>query len=165
MARMQIRGLDEYSSAISELGNKTEELTSQAIYNGADVMANAIRSKIESIPAVNENYNRRAYKKGYRGKLSEEQKKGLLNSLGIAKLEKSPTYKNVRIGFDGYNDIVTKKYPDGQPNQLIARVTESGTSYTKKQPFVRPAVNANKKAVEEKMAETFENGIERIMRE
>ena len=110
MARMQIKGLDEYLSAISELGNKTEKLTSEAIYNGANIMADEVRSKIQSLSTVNENYNRAAYRKGYRGKLSEEQKKGLLDSLGIAKLEQSPAYKNVRIGFDGYNNVKTKKY-------------------------------------------------------
>lgn len=165
MARMQIKGLDEYLSAISELGNKTEELTSQAIYNGADIMADEVRNKIEGLSTVNENYNRGAYRKGYRGKLSEEQKKGLLDSLGIASIELTAIYKNAKIGFDGYNDIVTKKYPKGQPNQLIARVVESGTSYTKKQPFFRPAVNAKKKTVEDKMAETFEKGIDKIMKE
>ncbi len=165
MARMQIKGLDEYLSAISELGNKTEKLTSEAIYNGANIMADEVRNKIEGLSTVNENYNRAAYRKGYRGKLSEEQKKGLLDSLGIAKLEQSPAYKNVRIGFDGYNNVKTKKYSNGQPNQLIARVVESGTSYTKKQPFFRPAVNAKKKTVEDKMAETFEKGIDKIMKE
>lgn len=164
MARIKVTGLKEYSDSILELERKSDELISKAIYSGANIMADAVRSKIENIPAANENYNRVAHRKGYRGRLSEKQKEGLLDSLGIAKMENSDGYKNVRIGFDGYNEVKTKKYKNGQPNQLIARVTESGTSYTKKQPFVRPALNANRKVVEEKMAEVFENGVEKVMK-
>ena len=58
-------------------------------------------------------------------------------------------YINVKLGFDGYNSVKTKKYPKGQPNALIARVTESGSSYRTKTPFIRPAVRATKKAAEQ----------------
>ena len=54
-------------------------------------------------------------------------------------------FLNVKIGFDGYNNVRTRTYPKGQPNALIARATESGSSVRKKTPFIRPAVNASKK--------------------
>jgi hypothetical protein len=40
---------------------------------------------------------------------------------------------NARVGFDGYDR-------KGVPNQLKARVMESGSSRQKKKPFVRPAI-------------------------
>jgi hypothetical protein len=62
--------------------------------------------------------------------------------------------QSVKLGFDGYNDVVTDKYPSGQPNQLIARAIESGTSWLQPCHFMSKAQNANKAAVEAKMAET-----------
>lgn len=59
---------------------------------------------------------------------------------------------NVKLGFDGYNGMKTKKYPKGQPNVLLARSIESGSSIAKKRPFVAPAVRKTKKAAEETMA-------------
>lgn len=39
---------------------------------------------------------------------------------------------NVKIGFDGYNNIRSKRWPQGQPNQMVARAIESGTSWMSK---------------------------------
>ena len=72
-------------------------------------------------------------------------------------------YLNVKIGFDGYNAMRTEKYPQGQPNQLVARGVESGTSWKQKHPFVRPAINASRKRAEAKMAEVLDKEIEKVM--
>ena len=50
----------------------------------------------------------------------------------------------------------TKKYPKGQPNVLLARSIESGSSIAKKRPFVAPAVRKTKKAAEETMAKIID---------
>ena len=49
------------------------------------------------------------------------------------------------MGFDGYNEVKTRKYPNGQPNALMARSIESGSSARDKYPFIRPAVQATRK--------------------
>lgn len=72
-------------------------------------------------------------------------------------------YLNVKIGFDGYNRTKTEKYPKGQPNQLVARGVESGTSWKQKKPFIRPAVNRTKKKAEQMMAEILDKEINKIM--
>ena len=69
----------------------------------------------------------------------------------------------MKIGFDGYNKTKTKKYPKGQPNQVVARGVESGTTWKKKYPFVRPAVERARKAVQAKMAETVDKEIKKVM--
>ena len=68
-------------------------------------------------------------------------------------------YRHVKIGFDGYNDVKTRKYPKGQPNAMIARVTESGSSYREKTPFIRTAVQSSEKAAVEAAKEKIDNGI------
>ena len=44
-----------------------------------------------------------------------------------------------RLDLMDITNIRTKKYPKGQPNQLIARVVESGSTYMDKTPFMRKA--------------------------
>lgn len=95
-------------------------------------------------------------------RLSEEQKKGLLDGFGVSRMQDDSGYKNVKLGFDGYNSVKTKKYPNGQPNVLIARVTESGSSYQQKTPFVRPAVNASRKEALEKGREAVDRVLEAV---
>ena len=82
---------------------------------------------------------------------------------GIAKFETDNGNVQTSVGFNGYNDIKTKKYPNGQPNQLIARVIESGSSYMDKTPFVRPAVNKVRKKAQEAMEEVIDEEFRQIM--
>lgn len=151
MARMTFKGTEEYALKLSKLGAEMEAVAGKAIHNAAGLVADAIQANISSLPEVDEKYNMIAYRKGMKSKLSAKQKEGLKESFGITKMEKDQSgYYNVKLGFDGYNQIKTKKYPKGQPNQLIARVTESGSSYMDKIPFIRTAVSATRRrAVEE----------------
>ncbi len=52
----------------------------------------------------------------------------------------------------------------GQPNQLVARGVESGSSWKLKHPFIRPAVTRSRKKAEAKMAEILDQEIEKIMK-
>lgn len=71
---------------------------------------------------------------------------------------------NVKLGFDGYNTVKTNSYPNGQPNVMIARAIESGSSIRDKHPFVRPAVNAAKKECLKKAEEVVNEEISKIMK-
>ena len=94
--------------------------------------------------------------------MTAAQKQGLLDGLGIASMQEDAGFYNVKIGFDGYNRTRTEKYPQGQPNQLVARGVESGTSWKQKRPFVRPAVTRARKRAEQAMAETLDKEIQKI---
>lgn len=165
MPRVEVKGIDEYISTLNRVSKNTEEVLNKALYEGAGVMANEIKNNIEALPAVTEDYNLNAYKKGEKSKLSIKQKKGLLNSLGIAPFDVKNGVIDTHIGFDGYNDIKTKKYPKGQPNQLIARIVESGSSYMNKTPFIRKAVKNGKAKTEEAMAKVIDDEINRLKKE
>ena len=142
------KGLDSYISYLQKIGAVTDEAIGEAVYEMAKVVADSVRSGIQALPTVSNQANIATYKKGY-SRLSDEEKQGLLDGFGVSPMQDDGGYINVKLGFDGYNSIKTKKYPKGQPNALIARVTESGSSYREKTPFIRPAVNASKKQAEQ----------------
>lgn len=134
--------LENYASQISKLGSRSGEICGKAVYEMAGIVADKIRGNLEAIHAEPDTEGLAAWKEKRKAKLTYSEKQGLLNSMGISPLEDDNGYLNVKIGFDGYNSVQTRKYPKGQPNVLIARALESGSSVRDKQPFVRPAVNA-----------------------
>lgn len=142
------KGLDSYISYLQKIDAVTDEAIGEAVYEMAKVVADKVRSSIQALPTVSNEANIATYKKGY-SRLSDEEKQGLLDGFGVSPMQDDGGYINVKLGFDGYNGVKTKKYPKGQPNALIARVTESGSSYREKTPFIRPAVNASKKQAEQ----------------
>lgn len=163
MAKMTIRGLDEYAIKLSRLGANQEEIAGKAIYAAADIVANQIKSNINALPTVTEADNVKAYRSKSTSGISKRQKAGLLESFGIARMRQDDGVYNVKAGFDGYNSVKTRKYKQGQPNQMIARVIESGTSYMDKHPFIRPAVNATKAAALEAMQKVIDEETRKIM--
>ena len=140
-------GLNRYIEYLQKINVVTDEAIGEAVYEMAKVVADKVRSSIQALPTVSNEANIATYKKGY-SRLSDKEKQGLLDGFGISPLQEDSGFVNVKLGFDGYNSVKTEKYPQGQPNALIARVTESGSSYREKTPFMRPAVNASKKPAE-----------------
>lgn len=124
------------------------------------MVADAIRESIKGLPVVR---GVTATEQDPIDGITATQKKGLLEGLGISPMQATGGYYNVKIGFDGYNQRKTKKFPKGQPNQMIARAVESGTSLRKKHPFVRPAVKLSRKTAEQAMVETADKEIKKIM--
>lgn len=127
MAKMTIKGLDEYAKALDNLGKDSVEIAKKVVYSGADIVADEVRRELTHALGGSE------YSTG-----------DLLNSLGIAPIDSdSRGNTNTKIGFGGYDR-------KGVPNALKARAMESGTSTQRKKPFMRRAVNrAKKKAIDE----------------
>ena len=160
MAYIRFKGLEEYERKLSQLERAyREQIAGKAIYAGSAIVADAIKRGIEGLPVVT-GYGTQA--SPLPGGVTAVQKQGLADGLGIAKMQDDAGYLNVKIGFDGYNRTKTKEYPQGQPNQLVARGVESGTSWKQKHPFVRPAVNRSRKLAEAKMAEVLDEEIKKL---
>ena len=160
MAKITFPGLNDYELIISRLSKNAADIAGRAIYTGAGIVADEIKSGIQSLPIV------RGYgtaENPLPGGVTQPQKQGLLDGLGIAPLQNDGGYLNVKIGFDGYNRTKTEKYPRGQPNQLVARGVESGASWKQKHPFVRPSVNRSRKRAEAAMAEALDEEIKKIV--
>ena len=146
---------------LAKLGLNTEKIIGKAVYAGAGVIADAVRQSVNSLPIVSSKESFGTPSKPISG-VTTSQKKGLLDGLGISKMRTENGYYHVKVGFNGYNRTKTKKYPSGQPNILIARSVENGTSFRVKQPFVSPAVRRAKKTAEQKMKEVLDEEINRL---
>lgn len=157
MAKFTFRGMEEYELMLQRIGKNTREIIGPAVYAMAGVVADAIKANIRALPSVDNFQGVLAYRKKEKAQLTKSQKDGLLDGFGIAPMQNDNGYWNVKLGFDGYNSTKTHKYPNGQPNAMIARSAESGTSVRNKTPFVRPAVRASEaRAVEAGKAEIDE---------
>ena len=160
MAKFTIgRSLDDYLDRLGQLDKISEKYIGEAIYHGADIVADEIRKQIEALPV-----QEKPAKKGQRRNPTQVEIDGMLAGLGIAKKRVANGFSNVKIGMDGYNDHVTDTYPRGHPNSMIARSIEAGTSFINRIPFIERAVNAVREAAEDKMREVIEQGIEDTMR-
>lgn len=148
--------MDEYLQKLGNLELRAPESIGKAVYKGADIVADAVKANINNMP-VEDQYSERITG------IKSIQKIGLIKSFGIAKMRDDNGYYNVKLGFDGYNALKTKEYPQGQPNAMIARTFESGNSFTKKIPFVAPAARATKDAAELKMAQIIDAETSKIM--
>lgn len=164
MATIKFPGLKEYEKRLSTLGKEGKAIAEKAVYAGAAIIADAVRANINALSAVKDEWGLVAYNKNWSAPLTETAKKGLQDGFGISPMESEDGLLNVKLGFEGYNDMKTKKYPKGQPNAMIARSLESGSSIAKKRPFVAPAVRKTKKAAEETMAKIIDEEIAKIMK-
>lgn len=162
MAKYQFKGLEEYAQYLQRIGANTQEICGEAVYAMADIVADKIRANIDSLPTVTEADALAAYKEKKKTGLTSAQKKGLQEGFGISPMQNDDGYWNVKLGFDGYNKVKTRSYPQGQPNVLIARATESGSSVREKQPFIRTAVKATQVPAVQKAQDVVEQKIKQL---
>lgn len=147
MATMVFKGINDYIAQLQKLGNDTDEIIGKAVYQGAAIVADAIKAEINALP-IDKGYG--TFDNPCIG-VNAIQKKGLTEGFGISKMQNERGYINVKLGFAGYNGLKTKKYPNGQPNALIARAVVSGTSFRRPNQFIDRAQKSVKAAAEEKM--------------
>lgn len=160
MARMTFRASEEYELKLLKYQQRSPEIIKAAIYAGAKVIADAIKSAIAALPTDTFRFLRNGEK--YNGP-TEVEKKDLQESFGITPIKKGKDGNwSAKVGFDGYGSVPTRKYPNGVPNQLVARSIESGSTVRKKTPFVRTAVTRAKRAAQEAMAKAADAEIEKI---
>lgn len=160
MAKLHFEGMAEYELKLSKLKNGSKEIAAKAIYAGAAIMADEIKANIKELPVQ---MGARGDSKNKINSITPVQKEGLMESFGISSLQEDHGFWNVKLGFDGYNRTRTKKYPKGQPNAMIARSVESGTSFRKKNPFIKRAIKAKETAVVAEMGRIVDEEIKKMM--
>lgn len=154
---------------MDKLPEKAEKIAAEALYEGAGVMADAVSKEIKGISTA-----KFQYAKGGEKRLpSPEEKQILMDAKhGVAKFRKTGTSIQTSVGFQksGYAKItwnhartnIRTKYKMGKkgmmvhasqgsgdsmkPVPLIANAINHGTSFMKKQPFLRKAFSQNQKA-------------------
>lgn len=159
MAKLKMQGLEKYEQQLLKLKNISREAIGQAIYEGAGIVADQVMANIQSLPVDERGYT----KEGTLHGVTSLQKAGLAEGFGIAKLQDEGGYAHVKLGFNGYNGVKSKRYPNGQPNSMIARSVNSGSSFRDRIPFVDNAVNAKKSAAEQAMIKKFDSVISKAL--
>ena len=144
MAKMLFKAGEDYAIKLSNLAKGSDTIAKKAVYEGAAIVADAIKSNLADV-------------------LSGDSTGELYRSLGISPIDVDYNGNwSAKVGFDGYSGKPYKGFPRGTPNQLKARVLESGSSKQMKKPFVRPAVNMTKRSVVEKMNKVIQEEIKKL---
>lgn len=158
MARVRIetKGLEELQRGLLLIEEDAEEICKRAIFDGASEAADTLKATTASLRTVPDVVAINNWRKGQQGYLSVKQKAGLLAGLGIARMKTQGKEINTKVGFSGYNDVKTKRWPNGQPNIMIAAVCNHGDSNTMvRQPFVDAAAEMAAGHITDAMRETL----------
>lgn len=143
MASFKFEGLDVYIKKLQIIGPKgSRGILKYALYPGAAVVADAVRSAIES----------QATDSG-----------DLASSIGLAPMRDDGGYINTRIVFAGYDHKKSKSWPNGVPNALKAAVLESGTSKRPARHIISRASRAAESAAESAIEAALDDKIGQIM--
>lgn len=161
MAKISFKNQSEYYLKLQELENLAakDETLEKAVAAGAKVVADKIRSNLESLPTEKFRYLPEGEK---RNGLTPQEMQDLSASFGLAPIKREDGYVNTKAGFDGYGRHPTKTYPHGVPNAMIARAAESGSSMRNKTPFVAPAVRASRQKAIKEMEEVIDDEMKKI---
>ena len=132
---LKVDGMAEISRLLERMEQQAPAVAAQALYEGAGIMADEIRKGAASISTEPFHYER----DGQRLPSPEEKEIVAAASAGIAKFDKNGAEVNTSVGYRnaGYATLAGKKKPIPQ----IVNAINSGTSFMKKQPFVRKAAS------------------------
>ena len=139
--KMEVRGEEELLRKMEKVPEKAREIAAQALYEGAGIVADAVSRSVHGIET-------KPFIKAQGGfqRVASPEEKAILESAphGVSRFKKTPDDVNTSIGFQnsGYATLGGKTVPV----PLIANAINSGTSFRKKQPFIRQAFTQSKAA-------------------
>ena len=148
-----IKVTNEVEQMLGRLSTDSAETCKKALYEGAKVLADAMKTEIQNLPT-----DERQSAPVLNG-IRQAQKTGLLESFGVAPFDENDGTRTTHLGFDGYNSIVTKRWPNGQPNSMIARSINAGTSFMRATPFIDRTRRLHKSEAEKRMEEVIREEI------
>ena len=143
MANIELEGFDSYIKQLEALKTNSDKLCKATVYPGARILGDALRKAVDELPTISDAKARANWRTGVPNEaLSESQKAGLQESLGITNIRKDRRgMVQASVGFSGYNGVVTRHFPEGQPNAEVARSLEKGTSGIRRDAFVERTLN------------------------
>ena len=167
MAKIELGDFDTYLRQLDGIKDNIVPMCKAIVYPGAKVLADAMRAEVEALPTISDVDAINNWRAGLQNPaLSDSQKAGLVESLGITPITKdSGGMVQASVGFTGYNSVTTRHFPGGQPNQEVARSLEHGTSGLKRDAFATRAVRKARAAAEAAMAAEADAQIEKRMKE
>lgn len=151
---MHVTGTVELAEMLNRIGTQAGKIASFALYDGADVVADAYKDATSGIVA-------RARGKGEsrtEARYPTPEEKAAIQT-GVARFRHDGDGVNTRVGAaEGYTTVDGKR----KAIKLIANAINSGTSFMHKQPVYRKAFNKSKKAAENAMTATGEKMIQEM---
>lgn len=155
--KFEVDGMDDFIQICVYTDKQLDRTIGRAVYPAAKYLANEVKQ------AINELDTDDTHSKGMRLGPTTAQKVGLQKSFGIARLRRKHNGYNVKLGFDGYNDVRTGKWADkGQPNAMIARTVNRGTSWMRSQPFMDRTVAREASTVIEILDKQFNEELAKL---
>jgi len=154
---VNVDGMREVAELLDKLDKEAPRVAAQALYEGAGIMADAVKSAAEGIRTAPFKYAAR----GQTRPPSPEEKEIVLQaSAGIARFEKNGVEVNTSVGFRnaGYAELKGKTVPI----PVIVNAINSGTSFMSKQPFVRKAASSGGKQAIAAMSKVMEAEFEAL---
>ena len=153
---MKVEGMDKITEMLVKAEQKAPGIAALALYDGAGIVADAVSAGARGVSTKTFRYAQ-----GWQRDPSPEEKGALVSAgaAGIAKFQKTGNEVNTSIGYNrsGYVTINGKS----KPAAMIANAINSGTSFMRKQPFIRTAISQSKGAatgaIEGKISELVEN--------
>lgn len=143
MAKATMKMPDDFLMKFSKLGDKTDEIISNVLEAGGEVVLDKVKSNL----------------KGVIGNETKEKSRStgeLVSSLGLSptKLDKNGNF-NIKVGFN-------EPRGDGDTNAKIANILEYGKSGQPPKPFLKPAKSASRKVCIETMKSELDKEIEKL---
>ena len=153
--RMSTDGLEEVSKMLESLGAAAEGAAALGLYDGAGIMADEMNNAAKTIRT--EPFHYAAIPPTRRLPSPEEKAIVMEAAAGIARFNKNGSEVDTSVGFQnsGYAVLAGRTVPI----PVIVNAINSGTSFMKKQPFIRQAVSKGtpkaKAAIGAKIEEIF----------
>ena len=153
--RYSIKGLDRLLNQMADLSNAMVFYNEceKAIEKGSNVVADRTRDELQNLKTDD-----RRFVVGKRDSIRTVQKNALLRGFGITPVQ----YKEKKNSIDRKTGVDRAVNKLGEPNVVVARRLENGTSYMGKNPvFTRASRKARKKALQE-MESSLNDSIEKL---
>jgi HK97 gp10 family phage protein len=162
-----VKGLDDFVKKLDDLEKHAQGLMKVALYDGAKVTADEIKKGLNTLPIYQKADGRPAWgtpDKPIRG-VSERQKADILKAFGVSHhyAANGDVYAVIGISGDGYTEGYWKG-GNRLPISVLLRELESGTSFMRKIPTIRPAVNRSKKMAVSAMQKSLDKSIKKYSR-
>lgn len=151
--RFKTKGFDRLIKQLGELSNPIEvvNVVNKALEKGADVVADATRTELMNLKVDN-----RRRVEGQRDSITQLQKNALLRGFGISEIQKKKNNSNIKTGVN--RDVNALN----QPNVVIARRLENGTSYMPKNPVFSRASKKARSQCLNAMADSVNESINKL---
>ena len=151
--------MEEVSKMLTAMEEKAPGVASQAVYKGAGLMRDAVAGGVESIKT--EKFHYAVFPEATQRLPSPEEKEIVMQAdPGIARFDKNGTEVQTSVGYANSGYAILKGRL--KPIPVIVNAINSGTSFMKKQPFVRNAARKAKSKTEQAMKEAVETAFEAI---